>query len=133
MAVFARRVFLASLLCLSSVFMQSSAQAAGPVGHFLLGRKIIADIQSGNCQVDPDLSYILKHADARKAFEGGCIGPDIAEEKTHYNNTADLAKKMLEAARANYKSAAFAKDQAALDQARQELAFAFGWQKAVFN
>lgn len=115
------------LLSLTCFISLTSAHAAGPAGHFLLGKKIIADIQTGRCTVDPDLTYILKHEDARRAFEGGCIGPDVAEEKTHYNNTAALADKMLNEARANYKTAAAAKDQAALDKARQELAFAFGW------
>lgn len=103
------------------------AGAAGPMGHFMLGKKLISNIENDRCKVDPVLRYILKHPDAQRAFEGGCVGPDIVEEQSHYNNTADLAANMLKDARTRYKAAALSKDAAAFAKARQELAFAYGW------
>jgi len=117
-----------AILCLLiCMYFALPARAAGPMGHYLIGRQLINNIQSGNCQVDAELKSILKHADAQRAFEGGCVGPDIAEQQSHYNDTAKLAANMLNDARQNYKAAALSKDQNALDKARQELAFAYGW------
>lgn len=101
--------------------------AAGPMGHYLIGKQLISNIQNNRCKVDPELKYILKHPDAQRAFEGGCVGPDIAEEQSHYRDTARLAANMLKDARERYKLAASSKDEAAFAKARQDLAFAYGW------
>lgn len=118
---------LSLLLCISAFDVLPAAYGAGPMGHYLLGKQLISNIESGGIQVDPELRSILKHSDAKRAFEGGCVGPDIAEEQSHYGDTATLARNMLSDARARYKKAASSKDEAAFAKARQELAFAYGW------
>lgn len=116
------------IACLSIMLsLVLPVNAAGPMGHYMIGKQLISNIQNGRCKVDPELRYVLKHPDAQRAFEGGCVGPDIAEEQSHYKDTATLAANMLKDAREHYKAAASTKDEAAFVKARQDLAFAYGW------
>jgi len=115
--------------CVVLLLLASAAgvMAAGPVGHFLMGKQLIANINGGRCPVGPELRAILKQPDAQRAFKGGAVGPDICEAKSHYGDTAALAGRMLNDAMARYKAAAAVKDEAAFKKARLELAFAYGW------
>ncbi len=118
------RKFWSIIIVLGCIFADNMAQAAGPLGHFLIGQKLVENISSGRVDVDPELKQILQYPDAVKAFNGGCVGPDLAESATHYKQTADIAASMLTDARRNYHNA---KTPAEIDQARKQLAFAFGW------
>jgi hypothetical protein len=103
------------------------AHAAGPMGHYIIARKIISNITSGRFQAPTELKQALRDADCQRAYCGGAIGPDLVEGKSHYGATADLSMKLLTTARADLKKAAAAKDAKAFAAAKNELAFAYGW------
>lgn len=103
------------------------ADAAGPMGHFILGKKTIENINAGRYPAPQELKQLLRNPECRRAYCGGAVGPDICGEKSHYGNTADLAQKMLDAARSNMQKAAKARDEGAFNEAQKQVAFAYGW------
>ena len=116
--------FLALLLV---VLACASVQAAGPMGHYIIARKVIKNIAEGGFTAPPQLIQLLRDPDCQRAYCAGAIGPDLVEAKSHYGNTADLLRRMFAKARADQKAAASAKNAKAFTEAKQELAFSYGW------
>lgn len=106
------------------LLLTAQAWAAGPVGHFLLSQTTIQSIQDGSLDAPTALKAALAYPEARKAFAGGAVAPDICDKISHYGKTGDLARSMIADAESRYKAAA---DKAAEAQAAQEVAFAYGW------
>ena len=101
--------------------------AAGPIGHFLVGSMTLDEIKDGNQSAPADLIDALGSPEGKKAFAGGTVGPDICEEASHYGNTADLARGMISDARTKVNAARSSGNSDALNKARANLAFAYGW------
>ncbi len=103
------------------------ALAAGPMGHYLIAQNAMDQIRAGRAPAPAELQHLLTEAECRRAFCGGAVGPDLDEGRTHYNNTADTARRLMEAARDDMRRAGAARDNDALAKAKRELAFAYGW------
>jgi antitoxin component YwqK of YwqJK toxin-antitoxin module len=101
---------------------------AGPYGHFILARRTIDSINGGGREAPADLKEVLKDADIQDAFVGGAIAPDLCDAETsHQGETANLARKMLAKAQADFSAARDSGDPAEMKQAGMELAFSYGW------
>jgi hypothetical protein len=101
--------------------------AAGPMGHYIIARKVISNIMAGGFQAPNELKQLLRDSDCQRAYCGGAIGPDLVEARSHYGATANLSMKLLATARADLKAAAAKRDSKAFAAAKNELAFAYGW------
>jgi hypothetical protein len=97
------------------------------MGHFIKSAHTVRQINEGKLEVPNELKQALKDPECQRAFNGGSIGPDLVETKSHYGKTADLSQRMLETARADMKRAAGARNQEAFNEAKKDLAFAYGW------
>lgn len=117
-------ITIASILVAS---LTIGARAAGPAGHWLLGKSIVESVLSGQATISPDLKAALETPEGRRAFYGGTVGPDICEARSHYGDTADLARRLLSAASADLESARRRRDATDLARAQREIAFAYGW------
>jgi hypothetical protein len=84
-------------------------------------------IEKGIDSAPPDLREALKNPEGKRAFGGEAIGPDLAEEASHYGKTADLARKMIEDARSDLSSAKESGNSTQVKKAQINLAFAYGW------
>lgn len=114
-------------LAIMAVLPVLPALCSGPMGHFIKSSHTIREISQGRMEAPPELKKLLQDPECRRAFNGGSVGPDIVEEKSHYGNTADLARRLMEDARKDMRAAAAGKDPKAFEEARRELAFAYGW------
>jgi hypothetical protein len=110
-----------------AVLLALPASGSGPMGHFIKSSHTVRQINEGKLEVPNELKQVLKDPECQRAFNGGAVGPDLVEKQSHYGNTADLAKRLLENARSDMKKAAGEKDQQAFTEAKKELAFAYGW------
>jgi hypothetical protein len=97
------------------------------MGHFIKSSHTVRQINTGQLDVPNELKQVLKDPECQRAFNGGSIGPDLVENKSHYGKTADLSQRLLETARADMKRAAGARNQEAFNEAKKDLAFAYGW------
>jgi hypothetical protein len=119
-------VRLAALVLISGSF--HFVWGAGPYGHFILARRTIDSINTGGREAPADLKEVLKDADIQDAFVGGAIAPDLCEAETsHQGETANLARKMLAKAQADFSAAHDSGDPAEMKKAGMELAFSYGW------
>lgn len=103
------------------------AQASAPYGHYIMAKRVIGGIQGGVRPAPQELKDALDDPDCQRAFCGGSVAPDISEEKSHYNNTGDLAQSMLTKAQAELKKAKKSGDPDAIKKANVDLAFSYGW------
>ena len=103
------------------------AYAAGAYGHVIIANRTLDGIMEGRQQVTSDLREALNDPEARKAFCGGAVAPDICENASHYGDTGDLVRKMGVKAQANLDAAKKSGDPKKLKQANIELAFCYGW------
>ncbi|MHB1463075.1 MAG: zinc dependent phospholipase C family protein [Armatimonadota bacterium] len=118
---------LALLIPIVCLIASIPAQAAGPMGHFIIARKVISNIAAGGFTAPNELKQLLHDVDCQRAFCGGAIGPDLVEAKSHYGDTSDLVQRLFYNARLDQKAAAKAKDAKAFAVAKKELAFSYGW------
>ena len=101
-----------------------SAHAATSYGHFIIAQEIL---KHGSAFFPPELKAIIGDPDCQKAFRGGAVAPDIAESFGHYGQTSDAVEKMLGAAREHLADAQRRHDAVDTQNAREQLAFAYGW------
>jgi hypothetical protein len=121
------RIIRHTLMAVVVLAVSWPVRAAGPAGHYIIGKTIVEGAQSGQTEVPPELKAALATPEGRRSFYGGAVGPDICEGQSHYGNTADLARKLLDAARADIESARYRHDAEQTGRAQRELAFAYGW------
>ena len=122
-----KKLLVCFLIMSAVIYGSRSVQAAGAYGHFIISDQEIGAINSGNQDAPKELKDILNDPDCQKAFRGGAIAPDLCPESSHYGDTGDLARKMLSTAQNDLKAAVEKGDQDAINQAKKELAFSYGW------
>lgn len=105
----------------------AQAWAAGPIGHALLSNYTADQIRDGTLTAPPELQEALQTPEGQKAFAGGSVAPDICEAASHYGNTAELARAMIEDARSRLEEARQTEDPELIAKAGADLAFAYGW------
>jgi hypothetical protein len=113
-------------ICLLIVMLGAAGSSWGATsyGHFILARETL---RSGRDSFPPELKSIIDDPECQKAFYGGSMAPDIAENFGHYGKTADAVQKMLGSAREHLATAQRNRDASGVAAARQELAFSYGW------
>lgn len=98
--------------------------AAGAMGHNALGAITANRILNGTYSAPEELKEALQNPQAKQAFIGGSIGPDLFPGRTHRGNQSQFAQQMLQNARQQMQSANSPESKA---QATEALAFAYGW------
>ncbi len=101
--------------------------AAGPVGHTILAQKTINEIRAGSVPASRELKDALADPECQRAFRGGAVAPDIAEQASHYGKTGELARNLVETAKFYLERANQSHDPKEIKRAQKQLAFAYGW------
>lgn len=116
-----------------------AALGSSPTGHILISEQVIKKILK-DPNANPELKALLRDPKARAAFAGGACAPDLDSlaDQAHTSSPKALADSIMANARANLAKAQKALDsattpeqkaraQAVLNQAKCDVAFAYGW------